>query len=141
MTINHRFVLYIFLLFIVSCSRLYHGSWNQPYFDENVQPDKLGKNVSSWEDGARIPEDEFSVEWWYIDAKLEDSSIVVAYFYKVHNITNQYFIGFNYTSPDGVDTFKLKRYKKMMSHFLLIAAMYNLVKIISGAILINILFI
>ena len=112
MTISHRFVLYTFLLFIVSCSRLYHGSWNQPYFDENVQPDKLGKNVSSWEDGARIPEDEFSVEWWYLDAKLEDSSIVVAYFYKVHNITNQYFIGFNYTSPDGVDTFKLKRYKK-----------------------------
>ena len=112
MTISHRFVLHIFLLFIVSCSRLYHGSWNQPYFDENVQPDKLGKNVSSWEDGARIPEDEFSVEWWYIDAKLEDSSIVVAYFYKVHNITNQYFIGFNYTSPDGVDTFKVKRFKK-----------------------------
>ena len=112
MTISHRFVLYVFILFFVSCSRLYHGSWNQPYFDENVQPDKLGKNVSSWEDGARIPEDEFSVEWWYIDAKLEDKSIIVAYFYKVHNITNQYFIGFNYTSPDGIDTFKLKRFKK-----------------------------
>ena len=38
MTISHRFVLYTFLLFIVSCSRLYHGAWNQPYFDENVQP-------------------------------------------------------------------------------------------------------
>ena len=112
MTISYRLVLYIFFLFVVSCSRLYHGSWNQPYFDENVQPDKLGKKVSSWEDGARIPEDEFSVEWWYIDAKLEDSSIIVAYFYKVHNIANQYFIGLNYTSPDGVDTFKLKRFKK-----------------------------
>ena len=45
MTINPRYVLYTFLLFFVSCSRLYYGSWNQPYFDENVQPDELGKNV------------------------------------------------------------------------------------------------
>ncbi len=107
-----RIFFWFSLSIFFSCSQLYYGPWDQPLFNENIQPNSLGKAVKLWEDGVRIPGDEFSVEWWYVDAKLDDNSIVVVYFYKVKNISNQYFIGFNYTSPEGKDIFKLKRFKK-----------------------------
>ena len=100
------------LLFLHSCSRIYLGSNNQEIFDEFIQPDQLGDTVQLWEDGARTDDSKNQFEWWYFDAELDDGSLVVAYFYKVHFLKDQYFIGFNYTSPEKEDFFRLKYFKK-----------------------------
>ena len=104
------------LLFIVtfslSCSRLYLGSFNQEYFDEVNQADILGETVGNWEDGARTDDSKNQFEWWYFDAELEDGSLVVTYFYKVHFLKDQYFIGMNYTSPENENFFRLKYFNK-----------------------------
>ena len=105
----------IFLLLslnLQSCSRLYLGSDNQEIFNEFSQPDQLGEAVQLWEDGARTDDSNNQFEWWYFDAELDDGSMVVAYFYKVHFLKDQFFIGFNYTSPEKEDFFKLKYFKK-----------------------------
>ena len=105
----------IFLLLslnLQSCSRLYLGSDNQEIFNEFTQPDQLGDAVQLWEDGARTDDANNQFEWWYFDAELDDGSMVVAYFYKVHFLKDQFFIGFNYTSPEKEDFFKLKYFKK-----------------------------
>ena len=105
----------IFLLLslnLQSCSRLYLGSDNQEIFNEFTQPDQLGEAVQLWEDGARTDDANNQFEWWYFDAELDDGSMVVAYFYKVHFLKDQFFIGFNYTSPEKEDFFKLKYFKK-----------------------------
>ena len=105
----------IFLLLslnLQSCSRLYLGSDNQEIFNEFSQPDQLGDAVQLWEDGARTDDANNQFEWWYFDAELDDGSMVVAYFYKVHFLKDQFFIGFNYTSPEKEDFFKLKYFKK-----------------------------
>ena len=98
-------------LILQSCTRLYLGSDNQEIFDESIQPDELGDIVQSWEDGARTDDSKNQFEWWYFDAELDDGSLVVAYFYKVHFLKDQYFIGFNYTSPQKEDFFRLKYFK------------------------------
>ena len=105
----------IFLLLslnLQSCSRLYLGSDNQEIFNEFTQPNQLGEAVQLWEDGARTDDANNQFEWWYFDAELDDGSMVVAYFYKVHFLKDQFFIGFNYTSPEKEDFFKLKYFKK-----------------------------
>ena len=105
----------IFLLLslnLQSCSRLYLGSDNQEIFNEFSQPDQLGDAVQLWEAGARTDDSNNQFEWWYFDAELDDGSMVVAYFYKVHFLKDQFFIGFNYTSPEKEDFFKLKYFKK-----------------------------
>ena len=99
-------------LLLHSCSRIYLGSNNQEIFDEFIQPDQLGDTVQLWEDGARTDDSKNQFEWWYFDAELDDGSLVVAYFYKVHFLKDQYFIGFNYTSPEKEDFFRLKYFKK-----------------------------
>ena len=98
-------------LILQSCTRLYLGSDNQEIFNESIQPDELGDIVQSWEDGARTDDSKNQFEWWYFDAELDDGSLVVAYFYKVHFLKDQFFIGFNYTSPQKEDFFKLKYFK------------------------------
>ena len=98
-------------LILHSCTRLYLGSDNQEIFNESIQPDELGDIVQSWEDGARTDDSKNQFEWWYFDAELDDGSLVVAYFYKVHFLKDQYFIGFNYTSPQKEDFFRLKYFK------------------------------
>ena len=80
------------LLTISSCSRLYFGPNSVPKFS-TIQPDELGPNVSLWEDGLRTSGDRNEFEWWYFDAKLDDGSVLVTYFWKVHFIGDQYFIG------------------------------------------------
>ena len=74
----------ICLLLLHSCSRIYLGSDSQEIFDEFIQPDQLGDTVQLWEDGARTDDSKNQFEWWYFDAELDDGSLVVAYFYKVH---------------------------------------------------------
>ena len=98
-------------LILQSSTRLYLGSDNQEIFNESIQPDELGDIVQSWEDGARTDDSKNQFEWWYFDAELDDGSLVVAYFYKVHFLKDQYFIGFNYTSPQKEDFFRLKYFK------------------------------
>ena len=83
------------LFMLQSCSTIYLGSSNQQYFDEINQPNELGEVVNIWEDGARTDDSKNQFEWWYFDAELEDGSLVVAYFYKVHFLKDQFFIGFN----------------------------------------------
>ena len=63
------------------------------------------------EDGLRTSGDKNEFEWWYLDAKLDDGSVLVTYFWKVHFIGDQYFIGFNYRDKDGNDFFKLKYFR------------------------------
>ena len=106
------------ILMTQSCSKIYLGSHNQQYFDEINQPDELGEIVKGWEDGARTDDSKNQFEWWYFDAELEDGSLVVAYFYKVHFLKDQFFIGFNYTSPQGEDFFQLKYFDKNEVSFL-----------------------
>ena len=107
-----------FLSFIsLSCSRIYLGSYDQVIFDEINQPNILSDNIELWEDGLRTEGKRNQYEWWYMDAKLDDGSVIVAYFYKVHFIKDRYFIGFNYTSPEGKEFFKLKYFKKSEVQF------------------------
>ncbi len=106
-----------FTLILQSCTRLYLGSDNQETFNESIQPDQLGDIVQLWEDGARTDDSNNQFEWWYFDAELDDGSLVVAYFYKVHFLKDQYFIGFNYTSPEKEDFFRLKYFKRNQVSF------------------------
>ena len=109
---NKRLFTTLILSFVVSsCVRLYNGSFAQPDF-KLIQPDMLGPNVEKWEDGARTKGNHNEFEWWYLDAKLEDGSLFVCYFYKVHFIRDQFFIGMNYSSKEHGDIFKLKYFKK-----------------------------
>ena len=56
---------------VMSCARLYNGSFNQPNFPL-TQPDELGPVVEKWEDGVRTSGNNNEFEWWYLDAKLEE---------------------------------------------------------------------
>ena len=103
-------VISTYLTIIPSCTRLYFGPSNVQKFS-TVQPDELGQVVSAWEDGLRTSGKKNEFEWWYFDAKLDNGAIVVAYFWKVHFLLDQYFIGFNYRDSDGKDFFKMKYFR------------------------------
>ncbi len=95
-----------------SCTMMYLGFYDQNIFEASNQPNYLSEKVSSWEDGQRTEGLKNQFEWWYVDTKLNDGTIIVTYFYKVHFIRDQYFIGFNYTDPNGEKFSKLKYFKK-----------------------------
>ena len=83
--------LIIILFFInLSCMRLYTGSYSQTDFTLN-QPNTLGPVVEKWEDGLRTNGNNGELEWWYFDVKLEDGSLFVCYFWKMHPIKDIYF--------------------------------------------------
>ena len=84
--------------------RLYTGSYSQTNFTLD-QPNELGPVVQKWEDGLRTSGKNGELEWWYFDAKFNDGSLFVCYFYKIHPINNIYFIGMNYNNPDGEELF------------------------------------
>ena len=106
-------VLSLFILILVnsSCMRLYTGSYAQPDFTLD-QPNELGPVVHKWEDGLRTSGKNGELEWWYFDAKFEDGSLFVCYFYKIHPLKNIYFIGMNYNSPNGEELFLMKFFKE-----------------------------
>ena len=111
----HLKIFFSFLIFCIAltssgCTRLYFGPNNVPKFS-TTQPNELGPTVGVWEDGLRTSGDRNEFEWWYLDAKLDDGSVLVTYFWKVHFIGDQYFIGFNYRDKDGNDFFKLKYFR------------------------------
>tara|TARA_B100000073_G_scaffold26431_2_gene20461 strand:- start:3880 stop:4950 length:1071 start_codon:yes stop_codon:yes gene_type:complete len=91
--------------------RIYTGSYDQENFTL-IQPDLLGPIVEKWEDGLRTSGENGELEWWYFDTKLEDGSLFVCYFYKIHPIKNIYFIGMNYNSIEGEDLFLMKFFKE-----------------------------
>ena len=110
--ISKKLVIVLISTFLVmSCARLYNGSFNQPNFPL-IQPDVLGPVVERWEDGVRTSGDNNEFEWWYLDAKLEDGSLFVCYFYKVHFLRDRFFIVMNYSSEEFGEIFKLKYFKK-----------------------------
>ena len=67
----------LILMFSISCYRLYTGSYSQPNFSPNEQPNNLGEKVEIWEDAQRTSGKSGEFEWWYFDAKLEDGSLFV----------------------------------------------------------------
>ncbi len=107
-----KFILIILLSLIYSCTSFYTGSYKLNNFNVHGQPDELGSIVQPWEDGLRTEENKNQLEWWYFDGKLPNGAIIVCYFWKVHFIVDQYFIGFNYSTPDGENIFKLKYFDK-----------------------------
>ncbi len=105
-------------ILIPSCASLYTGNYKLANFSVKNQPDQLGEKVQKWEDGLRTKEKKNQLEWWYFDGKLSDGSIVVCYFWKVHFLVDQYFIGFNYSKPGQEDIFKIKYFKSKDVTFL-----------------------
>ena len=111
-------IIYILLLLLTgfSCMRLYTGSYAQTDFTLD-QPDELGTTVQKWEDGLRTTGKNGELEWWYFDAKFNDGSLFVCYFYKIHPIKDIYFIGMNYNNPDGEELFLMKFFKEKEVYF------------------------
>ena len=94
--------------FLLSCSSLYFGIKDLPDFDPELQSDKLGQIVKPYEDGLRTNNKNGEYEWWYFDANLDDGSVIVAYFWKIKNLKNFYYIGVNYNKPNGEEYKKIK---------------------------------
>ena len=106
-----KIIFIIQFCFIYNCSNLYFGNNELPNFDPKEQSNKLGKLVKQEEDALRTTDRNNEYEWWYFDAKLDDGSVLVAYFWKIKNIKDFYYIGVNYNSPDGTEYKKIKFFK------------------------------
>ena len=115
----------LILMFSNSCYRLYTGSYSQTNFSPTEQPNNLGEKVEIWEDGKRTSGKSGEFEWWYFDTKLEDGSLFVCYFWKVHHLVDQYFIGMNYNPKGGDEIFLLKYFSKDQVSFM----MANILKV------------
>ena len=102
----------LIVLFCTSCNSLYLGVKDYDNFDPELQKNKLGKKVSIWEDGMRTNANNGEYEWWYFDAKLDDGSVIVAYFWTLSALDDIYYIGVNYNKPDGTEYKKIKFFNK-----------------------------
>ena len=105
------FILAFFVIF-ESCAPLYLGLKNQDNFNPNLQSDKLGKEITIFEDARRTNGESGEYEWWYFDAKLDDGSVIVAYFWTLTAIKDIFFIGVNYNKPDGTEYKRIKYFKE-----------------------------
>ena len=113
MKITLKYISISFLSFIISgCSALYLGSNKQSNFDPYIQKNSLGKEVLPWEDGMRTSGENGEYEWWYFDSKLDDGSVIVAYFWTLKAFKDIFYIGVNYNHPDGTSYQKIKFFKK-----------------------------
>tara|TARA_Y100001935_G_C17293422_1_gene504766 strand:- start:376 stop:1476 length:1101 start_codon:yes stop_codon:yes gene_type:complete len=106
-----QFTLIIFLLILNGCSTLYLGIKKYDHFDPQIQADELGDDVKIWEDGRRSSSQNGEYEWWYFDSKLDDGSVIVAYFWTLKAFKDIYYIGVNYNHPDGTNYKKIKFFK------------------------------
>ena len=106
------FSLIIAAIFFSSCNSLYFGLKDYDNFDPELQSDKLGDKVLIWEDGMRTNAKNGEYEWWYFDAKLDDGSVVVAYFWTLTAHKDIFYIGVNYNKPDGTEYKKIKFFNK-----------------------------
>ncbi|MAJ44616.1 MAG: hypothetical protein CMF96_07730 [Candidatus Marinimicrobia bacterium] len=100
------------VIFMNGCSVVYLGLNSYDDFDPEKQPDSLGKEVKIWEDGKRTNSKNGEYEWWYFDAKLDDGSVIVAYFWTLSAIKELFYIGVNYNHPDGTEYKKIKFFNK-----------------------------
>ena len=110
-------IIIIFIIFLTGCSRIYLGKGDYPDFDPKLQADQLGDTVHLYEDGLRTSGLNKEYEWWYFDAKLDDGSIAVVYFWKINTIKDIYYIGVNYNKPDGTEYKKIKFFKSKDTFF------------------------
>ena len=107
-----KYLILLSSILFTSCTSLYVGNHKLNNFNVHQQPNELGPEVQLWEDGLRTEKKNNQLEWWYFDGKLPDGTIIVCYFWKVHFISDRYFIGVNYTTPNGYDNFKIKFFKE-----------------------------
>ena len=107
-----NFTLILLLFICTSCTRIYLGKKDYPDFNPELQADQLGEEVLLYEDGLRTTGQNKEYEWWYFDAKLDDGSIAVVYFWKIKAIKDIYYIGVNYNKPDGTAV----SYKHLRAH-------------------------
>lgn len=112
-----KLILIISTLFLNGCSNLYLGSKDYTDFDPQLQANQLGNTILPYEDGLRTNSENKEYEWWYFDAKLDDGSIAVVYFWKIKAIKDFYYIGVNYNKPDGTEYKKIKFFKKNDTFF------------------------
>ena len=101
------------ILFLLSgCSGIYLGVGVKDHFSPELQSSELGDVVKVYEDGMRTSRQPGEYEWWYFDAKLDDGSVVVAYFWTLKAVKDIFYIGVNYNKPDGTEYKKIKFFKK-----------------------------
>ena len=110
--IINRAFLFLITIFTYNCSTLYYGTGNPTHFNPELQSDKLGDEISLFEDGMRTSDQNGEYEWWYFDSKLDDGSVVVAYFWKLKAVKDIFYIGVNYNKPDGTEYKKIKFFNK-----------------------------
>ena len=67
------------MLLLPRCSAVYHGVGEVSNFNPSLQSDALGDEILLYEDGMRTDGNNGEYEWWYFDSKLDDGSVVVAY--------------------------------------------------------------
>ena len=110
MILNILLISFTFLA--TSCGKLYFGGYNMSNFDPELQSNEYGKDVQLYEDAMRTNDKFGEYEWWYFDSKLNDGSVIVAYFWKITNPANPfgdiYYIGVNYNKSDGTEYKKIK---------------------------------
>ena len=73
----------IIVILFNGCSSVYLGLKDYPDFNPELQEDQLGDLILPYEDGLRTTNQNKEYEWWYFDAKLDDGSIAVVYFWKI----------------------------------------------------------
>ena len=112
MNLIYKISFLVLVLLFNACSTVYLGKNNYDKFNPKIQSDILGDKVLLWEDGMRTNLDNGEYEWWYFDAKLDDGSIIVAYFWTLKAVKDIFYIGVNYNSVDGSSYKKIKFFKK-----------------------------
>ena len=112
-----KIITIFFIILLTGCARIYLGKSDYPDFNPTLQANQLGDTVLLYEDGLRTSGLNKEYEWWYFDAKLDDGSIAVVYFWKINTIKDIYYIGVNYNKPDGTEYKKIKFFKSKDTFF------------------------
>ena len=112
MSLIKNILLIISILFISGCSSIYLGLKDYANFNPEIQSNQLGETVELYEDGLRTNGEKNEYEWWYFDAKLNDGSVIVVYFWTIKALKDIFYIGVNYNKADGTEYKKIKFFNK-----------------------------
>ena len=115
--VRAKLIIFFYIVSLTGCARIYLGKSDYPDFNPKLQSDQLGDTVLLHEDGLRTSGLNKEYEWWYFDAKLDDGSIAVVYFWKINTIKDIYYIGVNYNKPDGTEYKKINFFKSKDTFF------------------------
>ena len=107
-----KLILLTFMIMMNSCAPFYLGVKDYEDFNPNLQSNMLGDEIKVFEDAMRTNSKNGEYEWWYFDAKLNDGSVVVAYFWTLTALKDIFFIGVNYNKYDGTEYKKIKYFNK-----------------------------